>query len=173
MAEPSDEALREGLARGRQDAFAALYDRFGARLFRMAFVLLGNRHDAEDAVQSLFLGLARGRGSLGRVTNLWAYLLTSLRHEAGRIATWRVQRREQDLVNPDEFPAHSGSEGNDESLEKALHRLPCEQSQVIRLKYEAELTFAEIAELLDISLNTAASRYRYGIAKLREELKEE
>lgn len=173
MAEPSDEVLREGLARGRDDAFAALYDRYGARLYRTAFVVLGNRHDAEDAVQSLFLSLARRRESLGRVINLWTYLLTSLRHEAGRIAEKRRQRREQDLQNPEEFAADSGGQGSDESLERALTRLPCEQSQVIRLKYEAELTFAEIAELLAISLNTAASRYRYGMAKLREELREE
>ena len=47
-----------------------------------------------------------------------------------------------------------------------------EQKQVIRLKTEAGLTFFEIAELLQISPNTAASRYRYAIQKLREDLKE-
>lgn len=172
MAEPGDEALREGLAQGREDAFAALYDRLGTRLYRAAFILLGNRQDAEDAVQSLFLNLVRGRESLGSVLHLWAYLLTSLRHEAGRIADKRRQRREQDLANLDDIAARSleGARGDDELLEQALTRLPCEQRRVILLKFEAGLTFAEIAELLEISPNTAASRYRYGMDKLREEL---
>ena len=57
-------------------------------------------------------------------------------------------------------------------LDVALRRLPREQREVIALHVDAGLTFAEIATVLDLSANTAASRYRYAMEKLREAMKE-
>jgi len=51
-----------------------------------------------------------------------------------------------------------------------LHRLPSAQREVLTLKIWGELTFDEIARELDISHNTAASRYRYALAALRNEM---
>src|SRR5512138_1984662 len=89
MSDPEDGPLLEGLVAGREDAFAALYDRFGAALFRVAFTRLGSRPDAEDAVQEAFVGLVRARRSLARITNLRAYLFAALRHAMSRLATHR------------------------------------------------------------------------------------
>ena len=58
-----------------------------------------------------------------------------------------------------------------EALSEALGELPPEQRAVVHLKLWEDLTFEHIAELLDIPLNTAASRYRYGLDKLRERLR--
>ena len=52
-------------------------------------------------------------------------------------------------------------------IQRAMMELPTEQREVITLKIWAELTFAEIGEAVGISANTAASRYRYGMAELR------
>ena len=52
-------------------------------------------------------------------------------------------------------------------VEKAVRRLPSEQQEVILLKIWGEMTFEDIGNTLDISLNTAASRYRYALEKLR------
>jgi hypothetical protein len=82
MHDPVSEPLLEGLAEGRDEAFAALYDRYGRSLFRVAWTLLRSRQDAEDAVQDVFLGLARSRANLARVENLRAYLFGALRHAA-------------------------------------------------------------------------------------------
>jgi len=57
-------------------------------------------------------------------------------------------------------------------LEQALQSLPPEQREVIALKVDAGLTFAEIGVSLGISPNTAASRYRYALEKLRSALRE-
>ena len=59
------------------------------------------------------------------------------------------------------------------AIEDALRDLPTEQAEVLALKIWGELTFPQIAEALDIPPNTAASRYRYAISKLRETLAEE
>ena len=56
-------------------------------------------------------------------------------------------------------------------LENALRSLPPEQREIIALKIEGGLTFGEIATLLSISPNTAASRYRYALEKLRSTLR--
>ena len=57
-------------------------------------------------------------------------------------------------------------------LERALGTLPTEQRELIALKLDADLTFMEIGDLLGISSNTAASRYRYALEKLRAFLQE-
>ena len=63
---PEDDPLVPGLVAGREDAFAALYDRYGPLLFRVAVTLLGSRADAEDAVQEVFVGLNDLHLSLGQ-----------------------------------------------------------------------------------------------------------
>ncbi|HEX4348792.1 MAG TPA: RNA polymerase sigma factor [Verrucomicrobiae bacterium] len=57
-------------------------------------------------------------------------------------------------------------------LQEALNRLPAAQREVVTLKIWGELTFAEIAEALEIPANTAASRYRYALEDLRKSTKE-
>ena len=55
-------------------------------------------------------------------------------------------------------------------LAAAVERLPSEQREVVILKIWNELTFAEIASILEISQNTAASRYRYALGALKKTL---
>lgn len=95
MLRPKGDPMVQGLAEGREEAFAAVYDRFGPALFRVAWALLGARADAEDAVQEVFVGLVRARRTLGEVENLRAYLFAGLRHAAAKLA---AQRRTQGQV---------------------------------------------------------------------------
>src|SRR5262245_54236340 len=86
MRDAMSDPLLVGLAEGRDEAFAALYDRYGRSLFRVAWTLLHSRQDAEDAVQEVFLGLFRSRSVLGRIENFRAYLFGALHHAATRLA---------------------------------------------------------------------------------------
>jgi RNA polymerase sigma-70 factor (ECF subfamily) len=173
MLRPADDLLLQGLAEGREEAFAALYDRFGASLFQVALSALGSRQDAEDAVQEVFVGLVRARERLRQVENLRAYLFAALRRAAARIAALPGRQRP---LSPEELVQLSAPEpvGVDPDralrLERALRALPAEQREVISLKVDGGLTFAEIAALLGVSANTAASRYRYALEKLRAAL---
>jgi RNA polymerase sigma-70 factor (ECF subfamily) len=159
---------------GRDRAFAELYDRFGPALFRVALTLLGSRADAEDAVQEVFVGLARARSSLSGVDNVRAYLFTALRHAAakaaGRPRLARVPVPDLDaLAAPVPRPLAVETTAR---LEQALAALPAEQRELVALKVDGGLTFQEIAACLGISPNTAASRYRYALEKLRVALGE-
>ena len=63
MREPCPDLLRDALASGRSAAISELYDRFGRRLFRTAWGMLGRQEDAEDAVQEVFVDCFREAGA--------------------------------------------------------------------------------------------------------------
>ncbi len=171
MSEPAGDPLIRALAGGDAAAFAAAYDRFGPPLFRVALARLGSAADAEDAVQDVFVGLARAGPALAAVDNLRAYLFTALRHAAAKSAARTAAARRAPL--PDDLAATAPRPPADaDRLERALAALPAAQRELVALKVDGGLTFAEIAACLGISPNTAASRYRYALEKLRAALGE-
>jgi RNA polymerase sigma-70 factor (ECF subfamily) len=173
MAEPPGDPLLAGLAAGREEAFASLYAREGGALLRVAFALLGSRADAEDAVQEVFVGLAQARASWASVENLRAYLFTALRHAAAKAAARRRADRRAPLPDDIAAPQPRGlAAGPAARLERALAALPADRREVVALKIDAGLTFREIAAVLGISPDTAASRYRYALTELRDTLGE-
>lgn len=161
-----DASLRH-LQDGRDEAWAALYDRSAPRLFRAAWGLLNSREEAEDAVQEVFVGLARARGALMEIRNLDAYLFSSLRRACGQILEQRARVRRSDEAARTAALAASTGSGCVEDYQAALAVLPLEQREVLVLKIDGGLTFEEAAESLGISPNTVASRYRYALEKLR------
>jgi RNA polymerase sigma-70 factor (ECF subfamily) len=86
----------------------------------------------------------------------------------------RRRRRERDRAAEDGLLEAQAAEAVDEderlALSRALAALTPEQREVVHLKVFEDLTFPEMAALLGISANTAASRYRYALAHLRKAL---
>ena len=175
MESPSTDPLLPGLAAGDERAFAAMYDRFGRRLYRAAWGMLGRREDAEDVVQDVLVAMVRSRRKLTHVRDLTAYLFTALRRAAARCAARRTRQPLNSQAAASEATANVDRPGGCsplcERLERSLRALPLEQREVIALKIDGELTFAEIGEVLGVSMNTAASRYRYALEKLRTALR--
>lgn len=166
---PDDARLLRRLAAGHEEAFAELYARFGTRLYRTARGLLARSFDAEDCVQETFAALVRSRARLAEVRDLPSYLFAVLRRQAARL---RSRGLRNPLALPSELPNREVPDDlRREALRGALASLPPEQREVIVLKIDAELTFAEIGRVLGISPNTAASRYRYALERLREQLR--
>jgi RNA polymerase sigma-70 factor (ECF subfamily) len=164
--------LAESLAAGDPEAFAALYDRLAARLLGAARTLTGATADAEDVVQDLFVELARGRSRLAAVGDLEAYVFTMLRNAVRRRGRRTALDRRAVLAIAEgrralgAYAATAAALPDDE-LAAAVAALPDAQREVVALKIDAGLTFAEIAAVTGTSLNTAASRYRYALEKLR------
>jgi RNA polymerase sigma-70 factor, ECF subfamily len=147
-------------------------------LLRAGHTLIGDRIEAEDMVQEVFVNLVRSRARLPYVQHLSAYLFTALR----RVAQRKIEQRERDerhrrnwfaqtiLKHPsasDDMPQLA------DALRRAVARLPLAQREVLALKLDGGFSFREIGEQLAISTNTAASRYRYAIEHLRTELGEQ
>jgi RNA polymerase sigma-70 factor, ECF subfamily len=133
--------------------------------------------DAEDVVQEAFVRYWRHQRHLpGDPT---ALLITSIRRAAldhARRQARRVAREEKagdGLAERESLfePPPGDTADRRVELEAALERLPVVQREVLVLKIWNELTFEQIAATLEIPANTAASRYRYALAALREQLK--
>jgi RNA polymerase sigma-70 factor (ECF subfamily) len=144
----------------------ALYRQHGAALLLFARSISGDRARAEDVVHQVFLKLIK-TGELARANDKKAYLFACVRNAA--LNDSKMQRRSTALeADTMWFTPPERDYAAEATLRRALGVLPEEQREVIVLHLWGGFTFAEIAGLLDISSNTAASRYRYGLAKLRD-----
>jgi len=150
------------IAAGDEGAFEDVYDRYGRALYAYLLGRTGRADVAEDLLQEVMMRLVRSRERVGQVRSLRAWLYTLARNE------WiRRHGRERPLPSP--APAESSNTPlQDESneLRQALARLEPERAEVVTLKLQHDLTFAQIGEVLAISPNTAASRYRYALRDL-------
>ncbi len=160
--------LPKGLAAGDAAAYQQTYDLYGPALFGAALRILASAPDAEDALQDVFVSLVRNRDRLAQVGNMKAYLFASLRHAAGRI----LRRRQHTAATELEAAISTAALSSDDRCQSdrlwALAAgLPAVQLEVLALRIQGELTFKEIADICGISLNTAASRYRYALEKLK------
>ncbi|OHB79707.1 MAG: hypothetical protein A2Z25_03105 [Planctomycetes bacterium RBG_16_55_9] len=132
--------------------------------------MLCSLHDAEDVLQIVFVRIVRKRHRVVGARCLDAYVYRIARNEAMRLIGRRQRDKTTQLVNESWLVVpESGRESNDlaEQLQTALAHLPQPQREVIVMKIYRQKTFLEISRLLGLSQNTVASRYRYGMEKLR------
>jgi RNA polymerase sigma-70 factor (ECF subfamily) len=157
------------------DDWKEWFQLYGPKLLLCARQWTRSVADAEDVVQEAFVRFWRHQRSLPGEP--MALLVTSVRRAACDLARREGRRtaREERAGAAEEPPVavfQTPLEGDERraAIEEALARLPCEQREVLVLKIWGELTFEQIGAELDVSPNTAASRYRYGLATLRHEL---
>jgi RNA polymerase sigma factor (sigma-70 family) len=142
-----------------------LYERHGPALVVYACGYTKETARAEDAVHGVFYRLLRN--SIGVPENPAGYLYRAVRNAALNAL------REGTHAAPLDESCFVHRDGNREAalaLQKALGELPEEQREVIIMRIWGGLTLNEAAVASGVPLNTVASRYRYGLAKLRESL---
>ena len=174
-----DRHLLKRLRCGDRDALCAIYEKYKDDLLTVAVSLLSDVHAAQDCLQDVFVGFAANNNKLNVRRNLKGYLLSCIVNRA------RDQLR-KNKAPPTRQLADSDCKGSqagpvkqlidDEQRARvfgALAKLPCEQREVVALRLQGDMTFRQIARLQGESINTAQSRYRYGIEKLRFFLKKE
>ena len=156
---------------------AQLYDAHAAALFAFLLNLTRDEADTRDLLQEIFVKLAREPARLAGVRVERAFLV-QLAHNAAIDLLRRRGTRERtkenfaaEMISPFAPATEPDEEMFRQALAAALAALPAEQRAVVHLKLWGDLTFAEIAAALEIPPNTAASRYRYGLDKLRDQLR--
>lgn len=154
----------------QQNWCEALYEAKAAELVLYGRALGLSHGEAEDVVQETFVALMQRVEAPSKPEH---YCVRTFRNRAlnYRRSLWRRIAREFESQHWFE-PSDSESPAEREAM-RALAALPAEQREVIVLKIWHEYTFEEIGELLEISPNTAAGRYRYGLQKLKTSLKGE
>lgn len=154
-----------------------LYDDHAQALFAFLLNFTRDVQDTRDALQGLFVKLAQRPNLLRGVRDERAFLIRLAHHAAIDLMRRRGTRAKHHERLSEEpaspfAPAHDPDEhAFRAALSGALAELPPEQRAVVHLKLWEGLTFEAIADVLDIPLNTAASRYRYGLDKLRAGLR--
>ena len=165
--------------RGSKDALGRIYEKYKRDSLVLAIALLNNKSAAEDVVHDVFLSFVKGIEKFQLTGSLKGYLLTCIANRARNVNRARNRRS----AEPDtkkgvgsrlEEPERSLMCNEQlQQLSQAMEQLPYDQREVIMLHFQAAMTLKKTAESLGISVNTAKSRYRYGIDKLRLILNEE
>ena len=154
--------------------FQRLVDDHSAALFRMAYRMMGDRHEAEDMVQEAFRSAWKSRAAYREGMGDRAWLASMLRRRI--IDRWR--RIAQPRVSEGDTPLDTSVPAVDpfeqeytDEMQQALQQLPLELKEALLLVVVAELTHQETADLLQIPLGTVLSRVSRARSRLRESLR--
>ena len=161
-------------ARAAPDDYAALYRSHLEPLLRLAWLLCGDRHQAEDVVAEAFARIYP-RWRRGKIFDPYGYLRRAVVNEVvnrgrRRVLEVREERRRSRRA--------AGGDGFDERVAErdvvvhALRRLPPRQRAVLVLRFYDDLREKDVADLLGMSLGTVKSQTARGLARLRAELEE-
>lgn len=178
-----DPALLARVVKGDAQAFSQLYDQSSTLLYTMALRMLGNKEDANELLQEVYLEVWRkvSRYDVGRGTPL-AWLVTLTRSRALDRIRARNARGQQKMTAsldgasqvPDRGPNPFDAQADQEIrmlVLGALAALPPAQQQALELAYYEGLSHAEIAAQLNQPLGTVKTRIKLGMSKLRESLR--
>jgi RNA polymerase sigma-70 factor (ECF subfamily) len=164
---PTSAVNDEARLRAEADALAALVDQYAGALYRVAYSVLRNPADAEDAVQEAFLRVLRHRHTLGEVRDhrvwliriVWNIVLDRKRRAKTRPETDDVAELARVLpsagLSAEEIAAAAQHRAH---VLACVDRLPAKERQVLMLSAFEELTSVEIAAVLGITESSVRSR---------------
>ena len=174
----NDRSLIELAAQGDQDAFGKLVQRHQSAIFNVAYRMLGNRQDAEDAAQEAFVRAYNAFDSFDveRPLRPWLKRITTNLCINRIKATRAVLSLENGLPPPKEPGAgpekQTVNRERDVKIRDAILSLPARYRAAIELRHFQDLSYDEIAETLDKPLSTVKSDLFRARKMLAEKLKE-
>jgi RNA polymerase sigma-70 factor (ECF subfamily) len=163
---------------GDSNAFELIFNQYKNLVFKTAYLLLENTRDAEDALQEIFLKVYRSIGAYQAskgAFSTWIYRITvnhCLNQQRRRL---RFSKR-KDVFHETDIQAEVSFEenlSNQMSIAKALQKLSNKLRVVLILRYFLDLSYSEIAQVLDVPLGTVKSRLNLALTKIREDLNSE
>jgi RNA polymerase sigma-70 factor (ECF subfamily) len=176
MWERSDEELMKAFAGGNMEAFEHLYDRHRGPLYRYILRLAGEAATANDLYQGSWEKIIKARGNYKATApfRAWMYRIAH-----NHVMDFFRRRRPVSDLPPEETEANEPGpdkllqdEYRKRELREAIEQLPDEQKDVLLLKLEAGLDLQTIADVTGVNRETAKSRLRYAVGKLKHTLRE-
>ena len=181
--ENSDEELMLGYQRGDVAAFTQLYERHKGGLYRYILRKCGNENTAEEMFQDVWMKLIRAREQYEVRAKFTTYLYQLANNHC--IDYYRKQNSNNPLYpvaddcEPENIPGRVQAQPENQvmlaqqtgRLMDLIEKLPEEQQEAFILREEAGMSVAEIAEVTGVNTETAKSRLRYAVNKLRAGMK--
>jgi RNA polymerase sigma-70 factor (ECF subfamily) len=172
MSAPIHSSLLRAYHRGNESAARSLYAQTAPGLLIYARSILRDSALADDAVQSVFCKILALPGrEVRRVESVRPWLVRLVRNEAISMQRSNARRCKRESAHAPAPPVRNSALGTNvaiDDLRRVVEQLNEPHREIIMLKYALELTFEQIAEVLEVNRNTAASRYRQALAQLRE-----
>lgn len=181
-----DEALIAAALNGSAFAWEKLVKRYESKMYNYGLRLMGNRGDAMDLLQEVFLGVYRNlhrfRGDAKFST--WIFRIAHNKaidlNRRKRLLTGYPLAGEEEVDLFEVIPAELGEEPDVKLMQSQqnnrtialLTQLPMEQKLIVELKIFQSMTFEEIADMQDISENTAKTRFYTALKKLKSAAEE-
>ena len=182
----SDQQLLSAYLSGDQHAISILIERHSKRVLDYIRMMVKNDELADDIYQETFIKVVRFIDD-GRYTDNGKFLSWVLRIAHNQVIDYFRQTKQQnnlteadagyDILNPSKLADASiedrmVSEQTEADLRKLVDNLPAEQKEVVLMRYFGEMSFKEIAEQTNVSINTALGRMRYALINLRKMIKQ-
>jgi len=167
--EQSEEQLVEAAQNGHLESFGALYQRYYNSIVALAYSLLADRSFAEDAAQEVFAVACRDLTCLKRKDKFGAWLAGICRN-----ITRQMLRTKRRTVVVDELCPIQNQDDQEHVLDvirSAVWQLPCDQRELIVLRYYDGFSHAQICKVLDISPEAVNGRLIRAKRKIAEYLK--
>ena len=168
------QALVKALKEGNQLAFSIVYKTYAAQTFSLAFKYLLNKELAEDAVQNLFLKLWLKKEEIDETKPINRYLFTMLKNDL--LNTLRDSKKniyllEDCLSMVLELEDNSQNENLKQEqmniIQQALEQLSPQRRKVFEMKFSGKYSNQEIADKLNLSINTIKFQYSQSLKQIR------
>lgn len=181
LEQKTDQELIRLYVSGNEAGLAGLINRYKSKIYTSIYLLVKDGHLAEDIFQDTFIKVIHTlRG--GRYNEEGKFLPWVIRIAHNLVIDhYRKERRTPMVVNSDGFDIFDILHFADESMEtrmireqtykdlrKMIQLLPDDQKEVLIMRHYGEMSFKEIAEVTDVSINTALGRMRYALNNLRK-----
>ena len=178
----SDHELLNTYISGNEDSINVLLNRHRKRILDYIYMMVKNRDVADDIFQETLIKVVRFVQE-GRYTENGKFLSWVLRIAHNQVIDYFRQKKQRnnvsegdagyDILNNRKFSDHTVEEKLitnqiETDVRKLIDFLPPEQKEVVLMRYYMGLSFKEIAEQTDVSINTALGRMRYALINLRK-----
>ena len=182
--ELSDSCLISLYSKGNEEAMSILVDRHKSRIFTTIYLIVKDRYIAEDILQDVFIKTINiiKQKKYNEQGKFLPWILRIAHNQA--IDHFRKEKRNPKITladGSDIFNCLKFSEDFSESenlskdskrfLKKTIENLPEKQKQVLIMRHYMDMSFQEIAEATNVSINTALGRMRYALIALRKQIK--
>jgi len=177
----SDQELIQMYVGGQESGLEALLNRYKSKIYTSIYMKVKDEYLAEDIFQETFIKIINTLKS-GKYNDEGKFLPWAIRIAHNMIVDFfRKAKRAPNIVNADGFDIFEVLEFSDESaeskmlkqqvdvdLKKMIQKLPDDQKEVLIMRHFCDMSFKDIAEITEVSINTALGRMRYALSNLRK-----